>query len=68
MIEKPIIDKSVLNTTVNLIFEKTKDSLGEYLIEGIYLVAKNHRQDPFRFLGQWLLIQADIRDEKEKTD
>lgn len=43
--------------------EKIKQSLGKLLIEGLYQVTRKYRYDPFKCLGQWLLIQADIRDE-----
>jgi len=46
-----------------LIFDKTKESLAKHLIEGLYLVSKRYRHDPFGCLGRWLLIRADIRDE-----
>lgn len=61
--EKPITDESALNAALHLMFEKMKNSLGNQLMEGLYIVSRKHRQDPFRYLGQWLLIQADIRDE-----
>lgn len=58
-------DELVLNAAVKRIFENTKKSLGELLIQGLYLVSKKNPQDPFHYLGQWLLIQSDIIDEKK---
>jgi len=56
-------DESEFHKAMGLILEKTKSTLGRLLIDGIYLVSERHRQEPFKYLGQWLLIQADIRDE-----
>lgn len=56
-------DESEFIEAMDLIFEETKASLGTLLIEGLYIVSKRHRQNSFKYLGKWLLIQADIRDE-----
>lgn len=64
MTKKQISDESAaLDGAMKLIFDKTKDSLGIILVEGLYEVAKRHRNDPFGYLGRWLLAQADIRDD-----
>lgn len=63
--EKQESNQTVLEA-IEMILENTKLTLGSLLVEGLYVVAKDHRDDPFRYLGQWLLIQADIRDEKLK--
>jgi len=65
-VEKSASDETVFLESIEMILENAKKSLGKLLVEGLYLAAKGHREDPFRFLGQWLLIQADIRDEKLK--
>lgn len=65
MTEKQISNESAYKEAMELVFEETKVSLGPLLIEGLYLVSKRHRQDTFKYLGKWLLIQADIRDEKK---
>lgn len=62
--EQQISDEpAALDGAMKLIFDKTKDTLGNILVEGLYEVAKGHRNDPFGYLGRWLLAQADIRDE-----
>lgn len=58
-------DEFAINAAVRRIFENTKNTLGELLIEGLYQMATNNRQDPFGYLGKWLLIQADIIDENK---
>lgn len=68
MTEKQMSNESAFTEAMNLIFEETKESLGTLLVEGLYIVSKRHRQDPFRFLGKWLLIQADIRDENHAKE
>lgn len=58
-------DELAMNAALKQIFENTKNTLGELLIEGLYQMAKKNRQDPFGYLGKWLLIQADIIDENK---
>lgn len=59
-----ISDEKRLSEAFEMILESTKKSLGKLLVEGLGLVANEHHQDPFGYLGRWLLIQADIRDEQ----
>lgn len=69
-IAEEINDEKALPGAFEMILENTKKSLGKLLVEGLDLVANGHHQDPFEYLGRWLLIQADIRDEQlqESTD
>lgn len=68
MTEKQMSNESAFEEAMQLIFEETKISLGKLLTEGLYIVSKRHRQDGFKYLGKWLLIQADIRDENLQTE
>jgi hypothetical protein len=43
--------------------DNIKQSLGKLLVESLHKVSERYRCDPFRYLGQWLIIQTDIRDE-----
>ncbi|XP_060879974.1 uncharacterized protein LOC132951925 [Metopolophium dirhodum] len=61
-------DESEFIEAMDLIFEETKVSLGTLLVEGLYIVSKRHRQNSFKYLGEWLLIQADIRDENKTEE
>lgn len=63
VIGKQTSDESMYQETMEQIVEKMKQSLGKLLVEGLHKVSKRYHRDPFRYLGQWLLIQADIRDE-----
>lgn len=65
--EKPTDDNRSASSTVYLErrAENIRKSLGNLLIEGLYHVSKKYRNDPFRCLGKWLLIQADIRDDED---
>ncbi|XP_025200368.1 putative uncharacterized protein DDB_G0293878 [Melanaphis sacchari] len=68
MTEKQMSNESAYKEAMELILEETKVSLGQLLIEGLYFVSKRHRQDSFKCLGKWLLIQADIRDENKTEE
>ncbi|VVC25176.1 Hypothetical protein CINCED_3A022485 [Cinara cedri] len=57
-------DKLALDEGLRLIHEETIQSLGQFLLDGLFYVSKTCRHDPFRCLSQWLLIQADLRDQK----
>ncbi|XP_003243901.1 uncharacterized protein LOC100571868 [Acyrthosiphon pisum] len=61
-------DESEFIEAMDRIFEETKASLGTLLVEGLYIVSKRHRQNSFKYLGEWLLIQADIRDENQTEE
>jgi len=61
-------DESEFIEAMDLIFEETKVSLGTLLVEGLYIVSKSHRENSFKYLGEWLLIQADIRDENKTEE
>lgn len=65
MTEKQTNDESALEAAVQEIFEETKKSLGTILAEGLYHVSKSRCCDPIKHLGQWLLTQADLRDENK---
>lgn len=61
--KKSMSNEPEMKTASELTFEKYKGSFGRYLIDCLYTVSKKYRDDPFRYLGQLLLKQADIRDE-----
>lgn len=65
MTKNQMSDETELELAIELITEDTKKSLGKYLVEGLYHVSKKHPSNPFEFLGKWLLVQADLRDEKD---
>lgn len=68
MTEKQMSNESAFTETMDLLFEETKESLGKLLVKGLYIVSKRYRQDPFKYLGKWLLVQADIRDENQTAE
>jgi hypothetical protein len=61
-------DESMYQATMKQNIDNIKQSLGKLLIEGLHKVSERDRNDPFRYLGQWLLIQADIRDENTSQE
>lgn len=63
-VAEEISDDKALSEAFEMILESTKTSLGKLLVEGLALIANGHHQDPFGYLGRWLLIQADIKDEQ----
>lgn len=61
-------DDSMYKASIKQNIDNIKQSLGKLLIEGLHKVSERYRHDPFKYLGQWLLIQADIRDENTSKE